>query len=62
MLLLKACPRCLRGDLMVERDDYGPAVTCLQCGYVGDLDSVRRWRSAPAVIRATPEWERVKAA
>ena len=37
MFLLRACPRCRRGDLIVGDEEYESAVTCLQCGYVGEL-------------------------
>lgn len=37
MLLLKACPRCSRGDVVVDRDIYGWNVLCLQCGFMVDL-------------------------
>ena len=40
MMLLKACPSCHRGDLVVEREAYGFVVSCLQCGYAGDLSAV----------------------
>ena len=62
MLLLKACPRCQRGDLIVEREEYGPVVNCLQCGYVGDFAMLRRHIAPVAVIRATPERVEAKAA
>ncbi len=32
----KACPRC-KGDLFLEKDEYGPEWTCLQCGYRRDI-------------------------
>ena len=32
MLLLKACPHCRQGDLIVGHEEDGPVVTCLQCG------------------------------
>lgn len=43
MMLLKGCPRCQRGDLVVDREVYGFVVSCLQCGYAGDL-STAYWR------------------
>lgn len=36
MFLFRACPRC-RGDLIVGGEEDESAVTCLQCGYVGEL-------------------------
>ena len=62
MLLLKACPRCRRGDLVVEREEYGLIVDCLQCGYVGDLPAVRRFIATSVVAQAAPEREKVAAA
>ena len=32
VLWLKSCSRC-GGDLLPERDLYGPYVSCVQCGY-----------------------------
>lgn len=38
MILLKACPRC-RGDVVLDRDEYGRYTSCLACGYVGYPDA-----------------------
>lgn len=38
MIFLKACPRC-RGDIVLERDEYGRYTSCLACGYVGYPDA-----------------------
>jgi len=61
MLLLKACPRCRRGDLIIERDRFGPTVSCLQCGYYGDLAAVRR-ELALGRVPARRNGSKVKAA
>lgn len=37
MLLLKTCPRCREGDVVVDRDIYGWNALCLQCGFMADL-------------------------
>jgi hypothetical protein len=37
MLKLKGCPRCKRGDVVLDRDPYGCYEYCIQCGYMGDL-------------------------
>ncbi len=37
MVYLKSCPKCL-GDLTLGRDSYGTFVSCLQCGFMRDLD------------------------
>jgi uncharacterized protein (DUF983 family) len=36
-LLLKACPRCGKGDIYRDRDQYGEFWRCVQCGWVRDL-------------------------
>ncbi len=33
MVVFHACPRCGRGDLITERDEFGPYWRCLQCGH-----------------------------
>jgi len=37
MFLFKACPRCRRGDLIIEQEKDGRIATCLQCGYFSEL-------------------------
>ncbi len=39
MLKLKSCPRC-KGDLRIDRDQFGWFEECIQCGYVRDLVAV----------------------
>ncbi len=36
MFWFKRCPRC-SGDLFEDRDQYGPFVTCMQCGLNKDI-------------------------
>ncbi len=36
MLKLNGCPRCKKGDLTVDRDQYGWYEYCIQCGYTND--------------------------
>ncbi len=38
MVWLKSCPRCERGDLMLEAERDGWSVNCLQCGYTKDVE------------------------
>ncbi len=38
MFWFKCCPRC-SGDLFKDSDQYGPFVTCLQCGFSKDIAS-----------------------
>ncbi len=33
MLMLKSCPKCQTGDLLVLEDLDGPSALCIQCGY-----------------------------
>jgi hypothetical protein len=40
MLKLKGCPRCKKGDVTLDRDQYGWYEYCIQCGYMGDLVGV----------------------
>lgn len=37
MIEFKGCPKC-HGDLYLNRDMYGKYKSCLQCGYVKDLE------------------------
>jgi hypothetical protein len=36
MFWFKHCPRC-SGDLFEDRDQYGPFITCMQCGFAKDV-------------------------
>ena len=38
MFRLKGCPRC-SGDVFVSHDQYGPFVTCIQCGLSKEVTS-----------------------
>ena len=40
MLKLGRCARCQKGDVALDRDQYGWYEYCLQCGYVHDLADV----------------------
>ena len=50
MIYFNACPKC-HGDLTMGRDSYGSFVSCLQCGFMRDIDV--KPSKAPAV---TPIW------
>ena len=39
MLKINGCPKC-RGDVLVDKDEYGQYEECLQCGYLRVLESV----------------------
>lgn len=38
MIKFKLCPRC-QGDLLLGGDMYGEYFTCIQCGYLMDLNA-----------------------
>jgi len=46
MWKFKSCPKCA-GDLFVDWDTNGWYVECLQCGYLSDLDSMRKIKNEP---------------
>jgi hypothetical protein len=53
MLLLKSCPHCLQGDLIVEEaGEDGVSADCLQCGYTADEQTVQWWLSLPQMTVA----------
>jgi len=37
MMILKGCPRC-KGDVYLRKDIEGPYLSCMQCGYMKDVD------------------------
>ena len=36
MIFLKACPKC-SGDILLDKDNYGRYLKCLQCGFSKDV-------------------------
>ena len=52
MVYLKSCPKCL-GDLTLGRDSYGTFISCLQCGFMRDVDAapVAMGASTTAAVR-----------
>ena len=54
MFLLKACPRC-KGDIFVDRDNYGPFLHCMQCGYIKDLEESSKIRVHVQIPQAKEE-------
>ena len=50
MIYFNACPKC-HGDLTMNQDGYGAFVSCLQCGFMRDIDTKLASRPKP---RATP--------
>ena len=41
MIKFKECPRC-QGDLYLAEDVFGRYVSCMQCGYLRDLEQAAR--------------------
>ncbi len=53
MLLLRACPKC-RGAIYFAGDPYGFYASCLNCGYLKDvenLDNVQEYGKGEAALR-----------
>jgi hypothetical protein len=40
MLKTERCTRCKKGDVALDRDQYGWYEYCIQCGYMHDLIGV----------------------
>ena len=57
MVYLKSCPKCL-GDLTVAQDGYGTFISCLQCGFMKDLEVRGSSRAATASAAAVSSWNR----
>ena len=55
MVYLKSCPKCL-GDLTMGHDAYGTFISCLQCGFMRDIDIKGASKSASRAPVATPSW------
>ena len=36
MFWFRQCPRC-SGDIYMDRNQYGPYITCIQCGFSRDV-------------------------
>ena len=58
MIKLKECPRC-QGDLYITEDVFGKYLSCMQCGYLRDLEQPTR-EVEPVV--ATPGERELEAA
>lgn len=57
MVYLKACPKCL-GDLTVAKDGYGTFISCLQCGFMKDLEIKGASRAAAPSAAAAGAWNK----
>ena len=45
---LKECPRCKRGSIAFDQDQYGWYEYCIQCGYSRDLIGMDDLEEQPA--------------
>ena len=56
-LFLKSCPKC-GGDLCSTRDIHGHYISCLQCGFLKDIDdatlAARQKRAINTELPAQP--------
>lgn len=59
MVYLKSCPKCL-GDLTVAQDGYGTFISCLQCGFMKDLEVKGASQAAGAATVGASAWSREK--
>ena len=50
MIKFKECPRC-QGDLYLAEDAFGRYLSCMQCGYLRDLEQPAR---DSELVAATP--------
>lgn len=55
MIYFSACPRC-RGDLTIGQDSYGSFVSCLQCGFMRDIESKPAAAAVAKGTAARPGW------
>ena len=55
MVYLKSCPKCL-GDLTVGQDAYGTFISCLQCGFMRDIDVERTSKVVSKAPVAARSW------
>ena len=37
-MLLKSCPKCIKGDLAFNKDSFGWYLQCVQCAHLIDLE------------------------
>lgn len=54
MIWYKSCPKCGKGDLLLERDLVGYFRQCLQCGYMQDLIKEPAAKARPLLVSMKP--------
>ena len=50
MIYFNACPKC-HGDLTLNQDGYGSYMSCLQCGFMRDIDA-KSGTSNPTAVKS----------
>jgi len=60
MLKLNDCPRCKKGTVRFDRDQYGWYEYCILCGHLRDLTNIVELGQQPACDRKEQE-RRVRA-
>ena len=55
MIYFKSCPKC-HGDLTTGRDAYGSFISCLQCGFMRDVDIKTGALVATGASPVAPIW------
>ena len=56
MIRFKICPRC-RGDLYQTKDIFGTFLSCMQCGYLKDIEKVPSGRKPDTLVEIEEEKE-----
>ena len=58
MVYLKSCPKCL-GDLTMRQDAYGAFISCIQCGFMRDVETgpVPKASARAPAVAAMPAWD-----
>lgn len=51
----KICPRC-HGDMNLKEDNFGTYLSCLQCGYLRDVDAPYLRRGSGQEARINEEY------
>ena len=50
VMKLKSCPKC-KGNVIIDRDQYGWYEQCMQCGYLADLEDIVLVEKPPVKIK-----------
>ena len=55
MIYFKSCPKC-HGDLTTGRDAYGGFISCLQCGFLRDIEAKAGASTVTHATAKPPIW------